>query len=167
MSDAVLLEKVTLSYVEDEDRIRLSAQCPKNEVVVLWLTQRLSSRLIPILRDWLLKQVQDESHADVLHQFEQQAAQQAGTTETAVEVSTDSQAWLINRIDVSYSSTQMTLTFKGKEESQSAQMTMVNKAMRQWFDILYRVYQRADWQCADWPLWMHQVSSEPEVKVVH
>jgi hypothetical protein len=61
----------------------------------------------------------------------------------------------------------MTLIFKGKEESQSAQMTLVNAAMRQWFDILYRVYQRAQWQSVDWPVWMHQLSNEPGVKVVH
>ncbi len=161
------LEKVTLSYIDEEDRIRLSAQTPEGDVVVLWLTQRLGNRLIPVLRDWLVKQVQESAHADVYHQFEQQAAQQASASETAVVASPHSHAWLINRVDVSYSPTQMTLIFKGKEEAESAQMTLVNTAMRQWFDILYRVYQRAQWQSADWPLWMHQLSNEPSVKVVH
>ena len=161
------LEKVTLTYVDEEDRIRLSAQTPEGEVVVLWLTQRLGNRLIPVLRDWLLKQVQGGVNSDVLHQFEQQAAQQASSSEKAVVVSPNSHFWLINRVDVSYSSTRMTLIFKGKEEEQTAKMTLVNTAMRQWFDILYRVYQRAQWQCADWPLWMHQLSNEPSVKVVH
>lgn len=161
------LEKVTLTFIDEEDRIRLSAQTPEGEVVVLWLTQRLANRLIPVLRDWLSKQVKDGLNADVYHQFEQQAAQQASASETAVVASCHSHAWLIHRVDVSYSPTQMTLIFKGKEEAQSAQMTLVNTAMRQWFDILYRVYQRADWHCADWPLWMHQLSAEPSVKVVH
>ncbi|MBD3767115.1 MAG: hypothetical protein IE928_04065 [Gammaproteobacteria bacterium] len=161
------LEKVTLTYVDEEDRIRLSAQTPEGEVVVLWLTQRLGNRLIPVLRDWLLKQVQGGVNSDVLHQFEQQAAQQANASEQAVVVPPNSHFWLINRVDVSYSSTLMTLIFKGKEEDQTAKMTLVNTAMRQWFDILYRVYQRAQWQCADWPLWMHQLSNEPSVKVVH
>lgn len=161
------LEKVTLTYIEAEDRIRLSAQTPEGEVVLLWLTQRLGNRLIPILRDWLVKQVHGGVNADVLHQFEQHAAQQASARETPVVATSQSHAWLIHRIDVSYSSTQMTLIFQGAEEAQRAQMTLVNTAMRQWFDILYRVYQRAQWQCADWPLWMHQLSNEPSVKVVH
>lgn len=161
------LEKVTLTYVDEEDRIRLSAQTPEGEVVVLWLTQRLGNRLIPVLRDWLLKQVQGGVNSDALHQFEQQAAQQASAGEQAVVVPPNSHFWLINRVDLSYSSTLMTLIFKGKGEEQTAQMTLVNTAMRQWFDILYRVYQRAQWQCADWPLWMHQISNEPSVKVVH
>jgi hypothetical protein len=161
------LQKVTLSYIDEEDRICLSAQTPEDEVMVLWLTQRLGNRLIPILRDWLVKQVGDKVHADVLHQFEQQAAQQVSTTETAVALNNQKCSWLINRVDVSYSPTQMTLIFKGKEEAQSAQMTLVNTAMRQWFDILYRVYQRAQWQSVDWPVWMHQLSNETGVKVVH
>ena len=161
------LEKVTLSYIDEEDRIRLSAQTPEGDVVVLWLTQRLGNRLIPILRDWLSKQVQEGLNADVLHQFEQQIAQQASAGETAVVASTNSHAWLINRVDINYSATHMTLIFKGKEASESAQMTLVSHVMRQWFDILYRVYQRAQWQSADWPLWMHQLSNEPSVKVVH
>lgn len=161
------LEKITLTYVDEEDRIQLSAQTPEGEVVVLWLTQRLGNRLIAVLRDWLLKQVQAGVNSDVLHQFEQQAAQQARASETAVVASPHSYAWLINRVDVSYSPTQMTLIFKGKDEAESAQMTLVNTAMRQWFDIMYRVYQRAQWQCVDWPLWMHQLNTEPSVKIVH
>lgn len=161
------LEKVTLTYINEEDRIRLSGQTPEGEVMVLWLTQRLGNRLIPVLRDWLMKQVQDGVNADVLHQFEQQLAQQARAGETAVVATQQSHGWLIHRVDVSYSSSRMTLIFKGGEESQSAQMTLVNSAMRQWFDILYRVYQRAEWHCADWPIWMHQVSVEPGVKVIH
>lgn len=161
------LEKVTLTYINEEDRIRLNAQTPEGEVVVLWLTQRLGNRLIPVLRDWLLKQVQDGVNADVLHQFEQQTAQQATAGETAVVATQQSHAWLIHRVDVSYSSKRMTLIFKGEAENQSAQMTLVNSAMRQWLDILYRVYQRAEWQCADWPIWMHQVSRESSVKVIH
>lgn len=161
------LEKVTLTYIEEEDRIRLSAKTQESEVVVLWLTQRLGNRLIPVLRDWLLKQVQEGVNADVLHQFEQQAAQQASAAETAVVAVEQNCDWIINRVDVRYSPKQMTLIFKGKAEQQSAQMTLVNTAMRQWFDILYRVYQRAGWHCADWPLWMHQLSAEASTKVLH
>ncbi|NTV06402.1 MAG: hypothetical protein HGA59_07855 [Chlorobiaceae bacterium] len=41
-----MLKKVTLQYIEIEDRIRMSADLDGEEPAVFWLTQRLCVRLV-------------------------------------------------------------------------------------------------------------------------
>lgn len=40
------LTRVTVHYVPEEDRVRMSGHTTDNQVVALWLTQRLLSRLL-------------------------------------------------------------------------------------------------------------------------
>ena len=57
------LKKVTAEFIETEDRIRLSALTADDKTLALWLTQRLLSRLITHLANWLEKKPADLSKA--------------------------------------------------------------------------------------------------------
>lgn len=163
------LEKLTLSYVPTEDRIRLDGQTPQGEVVLLWLTQRLGNRLIPVLSDWLHKQVTSHHYAyyHEIQQFEQQKAQQARTVESAVNTDVVAHQWLVHAVDVGYNDQQMQLRFKGEHETERAELRLSNQDMRQWFEILYRMYRQADWQSPDWPVWMSHTSASSEAHLLH
>ncbi len=50
---SLALERITTQYIEAEDRIRLSGSTRDGHSQVLWLTQRLLSRLLPRLLDAL------------------------------------------------------------------------------------------------------------------
>jgi len=47
------LNRITTEYSELEDRIQLRGEAESKQTVVLWLTQRLLSRLLPYLFAWL------------------------------------------------------------------------------------------------------------------
>lgn len=51
-----VLQRVTTAYLENEDRLRLTGKLADGDIVVLWLTQRLLSRLVPHLTTWLARQ---------------------------------------------------------------------------------------------------------------
>ena len=89
------LERLTTEYVEREDRIRLSGQLTHGDTVVLWLTQRLLSRLVPHLSAWLARQLAPASsnpsvqaaHQDIVQGFAQQAARAQLVPEPPVRAS--------------------------------------------------------------------------------
>ncbi len=45
------LQRITTEYVELEDRILLAGELGNREAVVVWLTQRLLQRLVPVLHE--------------------------------------------------------------------------------------------------------------------
>lgn len=165
------LEKLTLSYVNREDRIRLDGETKQQEVVTLWLTQRLANRLIPVISDWLQKQVSSGSHADEVQQYQQEVVREqkkAQAEVTAVEQEKSIAEWLIYAVDVGHSEKSLSLRFRGYEEEQKATLRLANDDMRQWFEILYRMYRAAGWQSDAWPVWMAHMSAEvPEERVLH
>ena len=52
------LRRITTEYIEIEDRLRISGEIADAEAVVIWLTQRLLLRLLPLLLQWLDQQTQ-------------------------------------------------------------------------------------------------------------
>ena len=49
------LQRITTTYVDVEDRLRLTGVLANGTVVQLWLTQRLLGRLVPPLTSWLVR----------------------------------------------------------------------------------------------------------------
>src|SRR5688500_11623886 len=70
----VTLKRVSTEYSDREDRLRLSGEVEGAGPVVIWLTQRLAARLLPLLLKYLDQQTDGRPHRDALHGFAQQAA---------------------------------------------------------------------------------------------
>ncbi|MBC7859879.1 MAG: hypothetical protein H7Z39_14125, partial [Burkholderiaceae bacterium] len=73
------LQRITTEYVGVEDRIRLSGRDDADDAgdgrtVVIWITQRLLQRLLPVLVEWLERQDGATLRADIARSFAQQAA---------------------------------------------------------------------------------------------
>ena len=79
--EAPTLKRLTTEYVDVEDRIRLTGELEDSETVVLWLTQRLLTKLLPHLLDLLQKQTAaavgstaESVQTEMVQTFSQQAA---------------------------------------------------------------------------------------------
>jgi hypothetical protein len=121
MSD---LQRLTTQFVDTEDRIRLSGDDAQGEVKVLWLTQRLLGRLVPLLCQQLSPD--NDSHAEILSSFKQEAAQ--------AQVAQG-----------------LRLAFYAGEEV--AAIVMPELPMRQWLAILRDQFRVAGWPEHAWPAW--------------
>jgi hypothetical protein len=68
-----LAQRFTTEYVDFEDRIRVSHQLDSGDVVVTWLTRRLTDRLVAHLATWLEKETELIPRPDVMRSFAQEA----------------------------------------------------------------------------------------------
>lgn len=152
-----VLERITTEYIDTEDRIRLSGEVGSDDVpVMIWLTQRLLQRLLPILLLWLENQNADMPHAEILHGFAQQAAKAELTPQAPVLAGSNSTAWLAHSVDIEQSEQAVTLTFYGADGQEPVSLTLVATPLRQWLSIVYDAYLKAEWSIEIWPGWLRQ-----------
>ena len=172
MADMADLQRITTEYIETQDRLRLAGELAdgdKSAPQVLWLTQRLLQRLLPVL----FKQLQgagavadtshaDTSYADLLHSFAQQSARAQLVPQPPVQVNPSSAAWLVLSVDIAQSEEGLRLTFKGEpnQPDQQASLALTAQPLRQWLGILHGAYCKAEWPLQVWPQWL-QDSSAP------
>lgn len=148
------LQRITTEFVDVEDRILLRGQTTADQVVMIWLTQRLLGRLIPHLLGWLEKQsVMDAQLAEVLQGFAQQAARTDLPPQAPVQCKADTCAWLVLSVDVVSAEEVLQLVFKGADDL-SASLSLGAQALRQWLNILHDQYRVAGWPLQLWPQWM-------------
>ncbi len=58
--------------------------------------------------------------------------------------------WLADSIDFTHASEGVVLTFKSAND-QRAMLSLTAAALRQWLNIVYDAYVRAEWPLAAWP----------------
>lgn len=143
----ITLQRITTEYSESEDRLRLSGETNEGKVVI-WLTQRLAKRLLPLLLQWLERQRTVPRRALSLFNFGQQSVQAADPAPTASQTS-----WLATSIDISTNDKQVVLTFKNSD-NQAARISLAAALLRQWLEILHETYLHAGWEMDVWPTWM-------------
>jgi len=148
------LERITTKYIDVEDRIQLSGQTGSLTPVVIWLTQRLLQRLIPVVLKDLERQRQG-ALGEVLQGFAQQAARAGTVPQAPVQFNERSPAWLARKVDVTPSKTTLQLVFHGAE-GQTAVLALAVDPLRQWLNILYDVCFKAQWPLDVWPAWIRE-----------
>jgi len=151
------LKKVTLTYSHLEDRIRMDAEEVPGNVVTFWLTQRLCKELVKSLvvyfnkSDMALTGSSPRSLATVqgfLHQSAKINKKQADAVAPQ-----PSKIVLLDKVQLRTSKNvvQMSLSLPGGE---SAVLALSLEEARQWMDILYQQYLRAEWPLQVWPDWV-------------
>lgn len=151
MSESV--SRITAEYVDLEDRIRLIAGTPDAPSKVIWLTQRLLNRLVPVIVQTLDQQVGDGRMVDVMQSFAQQAAEAELVPEVPVALSPQSDAFLAHAVDLAQSEAGLSLTFRSAGEH-SVRVTLPFKQLRQWLGIVHGLYLTAGWPVGVWPDWV-------------
>jgi len=167
------LQRITTEYFQGEDRVRLAGANSQGQTVVLWLTQRLTNRLITHLCRWLEQQGGQSGAApekpatpqaigqEIAQSFAQQAAAAAAlTTEPAVNAAADAPQVLVHSVDVSAHAAGVRLLFKAQSapHAEPPCVSMNAVALRQWLGIVYAQYRKAEWSTAAWPQWMEEAS---------
>lgn len=147
------LKRLTTSYLGVEDRIQLAGEMAGGATVVLWLTQRLMQRLLPVLLQSLEKKGIDAPYAGVLQGFAQQTAKAELVAAPPVSTGQGSLAWLVVSVDISQTAETVRLTFKGLEDQQ-ALLVLAPKPLRQWLGIVHEAYRKAGWPMVLWPDWV-------------
>ena len=165
------LQRVTTAYIENEDRLRLTGKLADGDTVVLWLTQRLLSRLVPHLTAWLARQAgsfastvspaMQSAHHDIVQGFAQQSARAQLKPEPPVCPTSKAAGWRVHSVDIAHGEAGVALTFKGEADEQVV-LTMAVQPLRQWLAIVYEQVVRAEWPTTAWPAWMEAAASPPQ-----
>lgn len=149
------LQRITTEYIEAEDRIRLAGEAGE-KTVVLWLTQRLLNRLIPHLCQWLDQRVGATPLMEVKQEFAQQKARAELEPQPPVRAEPDVQDVLIHSLDLKTANAGMGLQFKDEDGKVIASLQLQPKPLRQWLNIVYDQYRKAQWPTEVWPAWVAQ-----------
>lgn len=156
------LDRITVKYVQREDRIRLAGETSHGQIVVVWITRRLLdrllSRLASLLESMLGEQDSDPLRVQALQSFAQHVAQATSTAEPPVRPGEDDMQWLAQSVDVTVTRKDVRLAFSG-EDTQRVEMTLVERKLRQLLNIFLEVYRQAGWPLNAWPQWACSASA--------
>lgn len=158
------LNRITTEYQEAEDRIRLAGEDAQGQTVVLWLTLRLLNRLIPHLCRWLEQRVGATGLTEVRQEFAQQKARAELEKQPPVRTNPDVQGVLIHSVDLRTANAGMGLQFKDADGYEVACLQLKPQPLRQWLNIVFDQYRKAQWPTAVWPAWVSE-ARPPETPV--
>lgn len=160
-----IIQKITQRYHPEQDRVSFSVENVEQKVLLLWLTQRLANRLVGILVSWLAEDsqtvsiTQSSSDLRILQQVPtqqmqqtQQAQQTQGTVVSAVDAAVAQSEVLLDTIDLARDQHgAYVLTFNWTENN--ARLILSATELRQWLNILNRLFDTAEWPKHVWSEW--------------
>jgi len=127
---------------------------PRARPWVLWLTQRLLSRLVAHLCRWLEQQGGNAPLVEVRQEFAQQKARAELAPQPPVRADAETQGVLVHSVDLKRSRAGLVLHFKGVGGNVVASLKLQPKPLRQWLNIVYDQYLQAGWPTTVWPAWV-------------
>jgi len=164
-------QRFTTEYIDQEDRFRISASLPNEEVAVMWLTRRLLDRLVSHLAGLLEQETARVPMPEVQQTFAQQAAvashQEQSKTQAQAPV-TPARAqvvheWLVKEVDITPLEQGVSLRLRGAQAHQMIVLGMPPVMLRQWLGIVHGQYVRAQWPLECWPTWMNEAAQKAQV----
>lgn len=157
------LQRITTQYIEAQDRIQLLGEHTSGAPEMIWLTQRLLSRLLPHVLAWLQQQTPVTRvhgalavQADLMQGFAQQAARSQLAEQAPVQSQAQSASWLALAVDISHTPETLRLTFRC--DAQQATLVFAAQPLRQWLGIVHDQYCMALWPLDVWPQWLQDSS---------
>lgn len=148
---------MTQRYDSLEDRIQVNLQDVDGRVICLWLTLRLANMMLNVLFKWA-----DELEADI--QLQKKYPMDAKSTEIISDVKRNGakEEALLTTIDFNHGDRGYILTFKWGVTG-SARITLQANDLRQYLEVLSRLYDIAKWPKTAWPIALLAIeSSQPE-----
>ncbi len=154
----LILRRITTEYRVDEDRLRITAKAG-DDIVVLWITHRLSNLLLPELFKWLEQRTTLKviANQEVMQKSEQQDAMVIKQNEIAtapVKAYAATLKWLVTSVDITKQNKIMRLVFNDESKDLQAVMELNNTSMRQWLNAILIGYRKAQWPVKHWPDWI-------------
>jgi hypothetical protein len=149
----LILDRITTLYSAEEDRLSISATIKDGGTARIWLTQRITNRLIPPLLKLVGPKKDDPLYSEVIAEIAQQKAVERQEVVAPVRVQEVQHEWLVHKIDLSLASSGAALKLWNLD-GQGADVNLHGELLRQWLDIVRRLYIKAGWTGVDWPDWM-------------
>ena len=163
---AIEAVRVTLSYHQIQDRISLTCALKNEEFVVLWLTARLATQLVPHLCQAII-QVPDihstsgdpavtDNHAPTSAEaLDRDKTLIAGSAqepapEAPVVAGADSATWLVTAIDLTNGPMLVQLGFRDDQGHAPVLLSLEHTQLAEWSEGLKRCYMQAGWSMDCW-----------------
>lgn len=145
------IQRITTTYLENEDRIRLVGENARGETIIIWLTRRLLDRLLPVLLNTIDNSAETDNQHELIQGFAQQAAVSGIPQSRPIIPKAESASWVAISVDVAHKTDCVDLSFK--DEQKAAMLSLERIQLRQWLGILYMAYEKAEWATDIWPNW--------------
>ena len=156
------VKSITTEYDQDEDRIFLAVVDKENTRCKLWLTRRLTERLISALVQGLTIRVEEDQEvppaalqaAQVYAQLEARISQKP-----AIPVRVDDSATqgLVYQIKVKAAANDVRVIefhFKATDKSaEPVELVLTMAELRQWLEVLRTTTVKSQWRDDIWPEW--------------
>lgn len=180
-NQAITLQKITVTYSPEEDRLRLTADAGNEQTVVYWITRRMLGVLLTPMFKWLEQsaeksaekgssndQLISERSREARLAMAQSSAQAKMQAETPVDAQPDSQEHLLTSVDVKTEAARFFVLFPLSEQ-QKGLIPFEQESLLQWLDIIHRIVGHASWQLPQWPRWFVEGQSprKMEQKSLH
>ena len=163
---AIKAVRATLAYNQIQDRISLTCALKNEECVVLWLTARLASQLVPHLCQ-AVTQVPDAPlkngdpavidndapiSAEALDRDKTPVvgSAQERAPEVPVVAGEDSAAWVVTTIDLTNGPMLVQLGFRGDQGHAPVLLSLEHIQLAEWSEGLKRCYTQAGWSMDCW-----------------
>ena len=163
---AIEAVRATLAYNQTQDRISLTCALKNEECVVLWLTARLASQLVPHLCR-AVTQVPDapptngdpaviDKHAPTSAEAPDRdktpvvGSVQEGAPEAPVVAGLDSAAWVVTAIDLTNGPMLVQLGFRDDQGHAPVLLSLEHTQLAEWSEGLKRCYAQAGWPMDCW-----------------
>ena len=164
--DALAVTRATLAYNQTQDRISLTCALKNEECVVLWLTARLASQLVPHLCQAVTQvpdthptngdpAVIDNDAPTSAEAFDRDKTPIAGSaqeraTEAPVVAGADSAAWVVTAIDLTNGPMLVQLGFRDDQGHAPVLLSLEHTQLADWSEGLKRCYAQAGWPMDCW-----------------
>ncbi len=147
------LTRITTEYIIEEDRIRLTGEADESETVVIWLTQRLLTRLLPEIFQWLEGQEAASLRPEVLLEWRLRQAREALAPETPIRAPHPCMTVLTRSVDLTRGDETLLLRFRGAEDVCATQ-ALAGTPPAPVDTILHDAWARSEWPATIWPEWV-------------
>ncbi len=162
------ITSLTTDYDQSEDRIRLAVADAQNNARLLWLTRRLCERLGPALINSLPAKLAkpDAPPSEALparaRRTEAQAAQVYAQLEARlskkpgkpVALEASAAHSLVHEIKVKTAANGACVLLFQCRDAESAELRLRPAELRQWLEMLRRVFDKGQWRADIWPDWL-------------
>ena len=158
--------RATLAYNQIQDRISLTCALKNEECVVLWLTARLATQLVPHLCQ-AVTPVPDthptngdpavtNNHAPTSAEAPDRdktpvaGSAQEGAPDAPVVAGADSAAWVVTAIDLTEGPMLVQLGFRDDQGHAPVLLSLEHTQLAEWSEGLKRCYAQAGWPMDCW-----------------
>ena len=163
---AIEAVRATLAYNQTQDRISLTCALKNEDCVVLWLTARLASQLVPHLcravtqvpdapptnGDPALSDHDAPTSAEALDRDKTPVARgaQEPAPEAPVVAGADSAAWVVTAIDLTNGPMLVQLGFRDDQGHAPVLLSLEHTQLAEWSEGLKHCYVQAGWPMDCW-----------------